>query len=149
CQIQKKVGRVTDTSRKVTSPSVKKKLYPATKTNRESQLQHLVLIGTSTGGPKALQQDLLTLPKMENTAIVIVQHMPPTFTKSLANRLNQITEHRVTEAIDGEQIVGGHVYIAPGGYHLHLHPGEKGELRFRLSQEPPRKGHRPAVDVLY
>ena len=62
---------------------------------------------------RALQKVLQDLPRLPHTAILIVQHMPPLFTKSLANRLNQITGHQVLEAEDGQIIQGGHVYIAP------------------------------------
>jgi two-component system chemotaxis response regulator CheB len=111
-------------------------------------LRHLILIGTSTGGPKALQKVLISLPKIDNAAIFIVQHMPPSFTKSLANRLNQLTPHDVVEAQDGELIRGGHVYIAPGGFHMTVRTIQN-KLAVSLDQEPPRGGHRPSVDVMF
>jgi two-component system chemotaxis response regulator CheB len=111
-------------------------------------LRHLILIGTSTGGPKALQKLLISLPQINNAAIFIVQHMPPSFTKSLANRLNQLTPHDVVEAQDGELIRGGHVYIAPGGFHMTVKTIQN-KLAVYLHQEPPRGGHRPSVDVMF
>jgi two-component system chemotaxis response regulator CheB len=109
--------------------------------------KHLVLVGTSTGGPKALQKLLISLPQINNTAILVVQHMPPSFTKSLANRINQLTPHVVVEAKDGELIRGGHVYIAPGGFHMTVKTIQN-KLAIHLHQEPPRGGHRPSVDVM-
>lgn len=111
-------------------------------------LTHLILVGTSTGGPKALQKLLISLPQINNAAIFIVQHMPPSFTKSLANRLNQLTPHVVVEAQDGELIRGGHVYIAPGGFHMTV-KAIHNKLAVHLHQEPPRGGHRPSVDVMF
>lgn len=113
----------------------------------ESGLKYLIVIGTSTGGPKALQKVLTSLRYMKQAAIVIVQHMPPAFTKSLANRLNQITAHHVREAQNGELLRGGHVYIAPGGYHMEVKSIHK-QLAIHLHQGPTRSGHRPSVDVL-
>lgn len=115
---------------------------------RGKGIQNVLLIGTSTGGPRALQKLLTTLPKLEDTAILIVQHMPPTFTRSLADRLNSITEHQVKEAEHGEMLKAGSVYIAPGGYHMTIKPIGK-HLAIELNQEAQVNGHRPSVDVLF
>ncbi len=80
--------------------------------------QTFVIIGTSTGGPRALQEVLTRLPSDINAPILIVQHMPPGFTKSLAQRLDGLSEIRVKEAEDGEPLLKGVAYIAPGGKHL-------------------------------
>lgn len=80
----------------------------------------IVLIGTSTGGPNALQTVLTRLPENINTPVVIVQHMPPGFTSTLAKRLNSLSKITVKEAEDGEVLQNGTAYIAPGGYHLTL-----------------------------
>jgi len=115
-------------------------------------LNKLVLIGTSTGGPKALYQVIPRLPASINAAVLVVQHMPPGFTRSLAERLDSLSEIKVKEAEQGEKIVPGCVYIAPGDYHMALavQGREKGmkELYISLEQSPPRGGLRPAVDVL-
>src|SRR5699024_806396 len=78
----------------------------------------VIAIGTSTGGPKALQRVLKELPKGLKAPVFIVQHMPSGFTKSLANRLNSLTDIRVKEATDEEVVVDGTAYIAPGDYHM-------------------------------
>ncbi|TFE03480.1 chemotaxis response regulator protein-glutamate methylesterase [Jeotgalibacillus sp. R-1-5s-1] len=108
----------------------------------------LVLIGTSTGGPRALQEVLSALPKQLKAPVVVVQHMPPGFTKSLAARLNQLSELTIKEAEQGDVLKNGHVYIAPGDYHMTL-TQSSAEITIRLDQSPPRNGHRPSVDVMF
>ncbi|WP_080846430.1 protein-glutamate methylesterase/protein-glutamine glutaminase [Cytobacillus gottheilii] len=108
----------------------------------------IVCIGTSTGGPRALQAVLTRLPALINAPIVIVQHMPAGFTHSLANRLNQLSQINVKEAEDGETLQNGTAYIAPGGYHLRI--VKKGSsLQAKLDQTAARSGHRPSVDVMF
>ncbi|WP_042348897.1 protein-glutamate methylesterase/protein-glutamine glutaminase [Bacillus massiliigorillae] len=108
----------------------------------------IIAIGTSTGGPRALQYVLTNLPRDINAPIVVVQHMPAGFTKSLANRLNNLSEISVKEAEDGETLEKGTAYIAPGGYHLKVN--KRGtELFAKLDQTQTRNGHRPSVDVLF
>ncbi|MGZ7444426.1 protein-glutamate methylesterase/protein-glutamine glutaminase [Paenibacillus sp. TH7-28] len=109
----------------------------------------LVAIGTSTGGPKALKAVLEKIPADFPAPIVIVQHMPPNFTKSLAQRLNSLSELKVVEAEEGMELLRGTAYIAPGGFHLNVVPGPAEGYRLHLSQEEPCNGHRPSVDVLY
>ncbi|WP_199617992.1 protein-glutamate methylesterase/protein-glutamine glutaminase [Paenibacillus alkalitolerans] len=108
----------------------------------------LVAIGTSTGGPKALQLVLTQLPSDYPFPIAIVQHMPPGFTKSLAQRLDSLCEIQVREAEDGMRLEPGTAYIAPGGRHMKV-VREMERLTIRLSGEPLRNGHRPSVDVLF
>lgn len=108
----------------------------------------LVVLGTSTGGPKALQTVLTALPADFPAPIAIVQHMPAGFTKSLAQRLNSLSDIRVTEVQDGEILEPGTAYIAPGGYHFEV-CSNQGRLQARLNQQEPRAGHRPSVDVLF
>ncbi|SDK46097.1 protein-glutamate methylesterase/protein-glutamine glutaminase [Natronincola ferrireducens] len=109
----------------------------------------IVAIATSTGGPRALQSIIPLIPKHFPGAFLIVQHMPPGFTKSLAERLNSISEVTVKEAEDSEKIETGHVYIAPGNYHLGVKKDYSNQLYIDLSQEPPILGHRPSADLLF
>ncbi len=109
----------------------------------------IVLIGTSTGGPRALQEVITKIPKTIQAPILIVQHMPAGFTKSLATRLDQLSEITVKEAEQGDILQNGVAYIAPGGYHLKL---RKVGTSFGIvldNNEPPRSGHRPSVDVMF
>jgi two-component system, chemotaxis family, protein-glutamate methylesterase/glutaminase len=108
----------------------------------------LLLIGSSTGGPKALQDILPTLPASLPVPCLIVQHMPSTFTRPFADRLNGLCEVHVKEAEQGEPLKAGTVYIAPGGIHMTYGArGPKGCVE--LSSEPVSSLHRPSVDVLF
>lgn len=113
-----------------------------------SAVKQFIIIGTSTGGPRALQQVLVSLPKNVGVPILIVQHMPAGFTKSLADRLNSLCNISVKEAENGELIEKNTAYIAPGGKHLKVaRVGVSYAIRLD-DQDTPRMGHRPAVDVL-
>lgn len=103
----------------------------------------LVVIGSSTGGPNALQQVVPRLPADLQAGVLIVQHMPAGFTNSLAIRLNDISGLPVKEAAEGDAVRTGHVYIAPGGHHMAL----DNKLTIRLNDGPPVHSVRPAVDV--
>ncbi|MBQ7723112.1 MAG: chemotaxis response regulator protein-glutamate methylesterase [Selenomonadaceae bacterium] len=109
----------------------------------------LVVIGTSTGGPQALQAVITRLPRNLPCGVVIVQHMPAGFTKSLAERLNSISEIAVKEAEHDEIIKPGQVYIAPGDYHLRIVPAGGGERKIVLSQEPRVGNLRPTVNYMF
>jgi two-component system, chemotaxis family, protein-glutamate methylesterase/glutaminase len=107
----------------------------------------LVLIGTSTGGPQALQHVLSKIPESFPCPILVVQHMPIGFTASLAERLNRICAINVKEALDGEPIQQGYVYIAPAGTHLKITRHGPG-LQVKLDPAPENALHRPSVDAL-
>lgn len=114
------------------------------------QKQHyFILIGTSTGGPRALQYVLTSIPKDISASILIVQHMPPVFTKSLAERLNNMCQITVKEAEDNERVLLGHAYIAPGNYHLEINKTSNEDVFLSLSTAQQVSGHRPSVDVLF
>ena len=107
----------------------------------------LVAIGTSTGGPRALHKVMEQLKPDGKTAYLVVQHMPKGFTRSLAERLDSISELTISEATEGP-VEPDHVYIAPGDYHLNTHMIQ-GRPHIYLTQTAPVNGHRPAVDVLF
>jgi two-component system chemotaxis response regulator CheB len=109
----------------------------------------LVLIGVSTGGPAALARLMPALPGNLGAPVFIVQHMPALFTQPLAASLNQKSAIRVKEAEEGEIARPNIAYLAPGGRHMKLTPGPKGEIILRLSDDPPENGCRPAVDYLF
>lgn len=108
----------------------------------------IIALGTSTGGPRALQQVITRLPKNVSVPIVIVQHMPEGFTKSLANRLDQLSEITVKEVANGDVLQDGTAYIAPGGYQFRVIKTYKG-LQAKVTREESRNGHQPSVDVLF
>ncbi|WP_427338669.1 protein-glutamate methylesterase/protein-glutamine glutaminase [Caloranaerobacter sp. DY30410] len=117
-------------------------------TSKKEKLDYIVALGTSTGGPRALQSIIPNLPSEINAALVVVQHMPKGFTKSLANRLNSMSHLVVKEGEDGELVKRGYCYIAPGGYHMTLDEVGINKVYIRLNKEEPVSGHRPSVDVL-
>jgi len=120
---------------------------PIKHTNKAKYSQSIYAIGTSTGGPRALQAVLTALPENFGAPIVIVQHMPALFTKSLAERLDSLSSIRVKEAEHGELLQDGVAYIAPGDQHLHVRQVGT-SLAIELGNEPPELGHRPSVNVM-
>ena len=103
----------------------------------------LVIIGTSTGGPRALQDVLSSLPANLVAAVLVVQHMPAGFTRSLASRLNEISPLTIQEAIGGDRLAQGLVLLAPGDYHLVF----KDYKRVTLNRGPRRRHVHPSTDV--
>jgi two-component system chemotaxis response regulator CheB len=115
-----------------------------------ASVHQVVVIASSTGGPRALATLVPRLPRSLPAAVLVVQHMPPGFTKSLAARLDGMSEIRVTEAEDGEPIERGHLYLAPGGSHMTVRvdaPGTSAVIA--LESTAPVWGVRPAADVLF
>ncbi|WP_333655468.1 protein-glutamate methylesterase/protein-glutamine glutaminase [Dissulfurispira sp.] len=109
---------------------------------------NLVSIGTSTGGPKALQEIIPKLPKDFPTPIVIAQHMPPNFTGPFAERLNQLSQITVKEAEEGESLKNGVAYIAPGRGHMRVKRPRGVETVITISEGKEEFIYRPSVDAL-
>ncbi len=119
----------------------------STNARLKTTTKKLIAIGSSTGGTKALEEILPALPpRLPGT--VIVQHMPPVFTKSFAERLNSVCRVNVKEAENGDWIQPGQVLIAPGNYHMLVQ--KKGAKYYtKIKQGPPVHHHRPSVDVMF
>ncbi|OEZ30124.1 chemotaxis protein [Variovorax boronicumulans] len=109
--------------------------------------EKLLIIGASTGGTEAIREVLQPLPP-DAPAVLIAQHMPAGFTRSFAQRLDGLCRIRVKEAEQGERVLPGHAYIAPGGFHLSLARSGANYVA-HLDQEPPVNRHRPSIDVLF
>ena len=109
--------------------------------------EKVIIIGASTGGTEAIRHVLEPLPA-NSPAILITQHMPGGFTKSFAERLDKLCRISVKEAVDGERVLPGHVYIAPGDWHMKLARSGANYV-IRLDDAPPVNRHRPSVDVLF
>ena len=109
----------------------------------------IVALACSTGGPKSLQSVIPLLPKNLDAPMLIVQHMPKGFTLSLAQRLNELSEIEVSEAVEGELLLKGHVYIAPGGRHLEIKKNAAGKYIVHLNDSPPIDALRPCANVMY
>jgi two-component system chemotaxis response regulator CheB len=114
---------------------------------RLSSTEKIICIGASTGGTEAIREVLMPMPA-DAPAIVITQHMPPGFTTSFANRLDGLCKIRVAEARDGERILPGHAYIAPGGRHLRIDRSGSNYVAVLEDTEPVNR-HRPSVEVLF
>ncbi len=110
---------------------------------------YLIAIGISTGGPSALNQVIPHLQKDMNAAMIIVQHMPATFTKVFAERLNSFSLVTVKEAQDGDTITKGVVYIVPGDKHIRLVETGSTTLKIKLDHYPKIGGFRPSAESLF
>lgn len=116
--------------------------------SRIAKAVEMLVIGVSTGGPNALAKVIPALPGELAVPVMVVQHMPPMFTRLLAERLDTQSQLNVVEAADGMRVERGTVYIAPGDFHLEaVRVGT--EVRTRLHQGPQENSCRPAVDVLF
>jgi two-component system chemotaxis response regulator CheB len=109
--------------------------------------EKIIFIGASTGGTEATREVLQALPA-DCPAVMITQHMPPGFTKSYAARLDGLCRIRVAEARDGERVLPGHAYIAPGGLHLSVERSGANYIA-RLADTEPVNRHKPSVEVLF
>jgi two-component system chemotaxis response regulator CheB len=107
-----------------------------------------IFIGSSTGGPQALNDLMKTLAPGLTLPVLVTQHMPATFTTILAEHLSRQCGVAAAEAVDGEPIRAGRIYIAPGGYHMLVEAGADKQGRVRLNQDPPENFCRPAVDPM-
>lgn len=116
--------------------------------SRSAARTEIVAIGASTGGPRALATLLADLPRDLAAPIVIVQHMPPLFTRSLAERLDGCTPLRCAEGEDGVVLAPGTVWIAPGNWHMTV-VREGNTTLLRLNGDPPENSCRPAADPLF
>lgn len=112
-----------------------------------NRIDKIVAIGTSTGGPRALQSVIPRIPGNINASFIVVQHMPPGFTKSLAERMNTLSELNVKEAENGDVLKQGWVYIAPGDQHLKLRKSGS-DWVIQLTLDDLVSGHRPSVDAM-
>ncbi|NLX63459.1 MAG: chemotaxis response regulator protein-glutamate methylesterase [Clostridiaceae bacterium] len=126
---------------------IREKFKTVESSSPSSDLKYIVALGISTGGPRALSEILPEFPADLPAAIVIVQHMPPRFTASLAARLNENCRLIVKEAEDMEELKAGYVYIAPGDYHLTF-VRDDDKIRNKLVKSPPIGGLRPSVDIM-
>lgn len=134
--------------------SLMKPLRPLTPNAKLSELRvsyprkSILAIGSSTGGVQALHEVIPKLPAHFPMPVVIVQHMPPLFTKSLADSMNSESALKVKEGEEGDILLPGNVYIAPGGFHMTLRTAMN-DVVIHLDTEPSNEPLRPSVDVLF
>ena len=127
---------------------LKRAIVPALRAPRTLARVEILAIGTSTGGPNALSEILPAIPRDFPVPIVIVQHMPPLFTRMLAERLNKQTAIRVHEGEAGKTLEPGHAWIAPGDHHMFVER-QGAAVKLAINQAPQENSCRPAVDVLF
>ncbi|MEY5011367.1 MAG: hypothetical protein RLZZ253_2506 [Verrucomicrobiota bacterium] len=114
----------------------------------QSHAPEILAVGVSTGGPNALAEFIPALGRNFPIPIVIVQHMPPLFTRLLAERIAAVSGINCREGVPGEILRPGDAWVAPGGFHMEVEPCLQG-ARLRMTEEPPENSCRPAVDVLF
>uniref|UniRef100_UPI004055B4B8 chemotaxis-specific protein-glutamate methyltransferase CheB n=1 Tax=Agathobacter sp. TaxID=2021311 RepID=UPI004055B4B8 len=119
------------------------RLKPRTNGNK------LVALACSTGGPKALQSVIPKLPKNLDAPMVLVQHMPAGFTKSMSDRLNETSSIFVKEAQEGDRLEKGKVYVAPGGKHMEVVKNADGSHKIKLNDMPAIGGLKPCANITY
>ena len=124
-----------------TGPKVAPKSYSRLSTEK------IIAIGSSTGGTEAVKDVLMRMPA-DSPAIIITQHMPPGFTQSFAARLNGLCKITVSEARDGDRVLPGHAYIAPGGRHMRLERSGANYV-IALDDGEPVNRHKPSVEVMF
>jgi two-component system chemotaxis response regulator CheB len=124
--------------------------HPVRKPSIIKSRSEIIAIGISTGGPKALAEMLPKIPNNVGVPILIVQHMPPVFTQSLANSLNSKCQIQIKEAVHGESIEPNIAYIAPGGKQMKIEAGSNGKNRvIKITDDPPENSCKPSVDYLF
>ena len=148
-----KIGRTTDKPSVSTTSSSKDAIKPVATANfkrlKATGKNKLVALACSTGGPKALQSVIPYLPKNLDAPMVLVQHMPAGFTKSMAERLNEVSPIAVKEAADGDKLEKGHIYVAPGGKHMEIVKCADGSHKVSLNNMPAIGGLRPCANITY
>jgi two-component system chemotaxis response regulator CheB len=133
--------------RRLPSPAASTPQRPAAPGLGRLSTEKIVFIGASTGGTEATRELLMGLPA-DAPAVVITQHMPPGFTRSYAARLDSLCRIRIKEAADGDRILPGHGYIAPGGLHLTIERSGANYLA-RVRDGDPINRHKPSVEALF
>lgn len=144
--IEKVIGASKVSISKVSSASIASAVKPKHEM-KPGRLKNIIAIGTSTGGPRALQSVIPLIPGDVNGSVLIVQHMPVGFTKSLAERLNTMSEIEVKEAEHGDILKPGWGYLAPGGYQMEV-VQRGGNYVIQLDDSKIVSGHRPSVDAM-
>ena len=146
-------SKTTDTGSSSSGSGAKDTVKPSVNANftrlKSTGKNKLVALACSTGGPKALQSVIPFLPKNLDAPMVLVQHMPAGFTKSMADRLNDVSPIAVKEAEDGDKLEKGHIYVAPGGKHMEVVKCADGSHKISLNNMPAIGGLRPCANITY
>ncbi len=148
--LYKKIDSIDTASTTKLQKNIKhlKVIRPVREVRKKTRKFDVLAIGSSTGGPQALQYILKSLPADLNIPVLITQHMPPGFTRAFAERLNNLVALTVKEAEDGEPLLPSHVYISPGGKHLTIKSTE-GKIIIKLLSSSNNDKYTPSVDRLF
>lgn len=148
-----RTARTAATGSSLLAPGTQDSVKPATAANlkrlKATGKNKLVALACSTGGPKALQSVIPFLPKNLDAPMVLVQHMPAGFTKSMADRLNEVSPIAVKEAEDGDKLEKGNIYVAPGGKHMEVVKCADGSHKISLNNMPAIGGLKPCANITY
>ena len=145
---QLKIPSRDEDHRKEKEAGVETEASPAVITDIKQESMKVVGIGTSTGGPAALVKVFKNIPERFPSPVLVVQHMPEGFTNAFARRLNSNSKLNVKEAEDGDKVMPGCGYIAPGHSHMEVENNKDGRV-IRIYQKEKVSGHRPSIDVLF
>jgi len=149
--VKKLCERVNSLARKKSITDIPKvKIPPTLRSTRttSSRGYQLTVIGASTGGPIAIEKVLKTLPENYSLPILLIQHMPASFTGAFAERLDKLCAINVKEAEDGDQLKPGTAYIAPGGRQMRLKKNGRGSI-ISIEDEPVATTYKPSVDITF
>lgn len=148
-----RTGKTTETAGSTLAPGTQDAIKPTATANfkrlKATGKNKLIALACSTGGPKALQSVVPFLPKNLDAPMVLVQHMPAGFTKSMADRLNEVSPIAVKEAEDGDKLEKGKIYVAPGGKHMEVVKCSDGSHKISLNNMPAIGGLRPCANITY
>ena len=146
-QLIPKIKGLVSATRERAAPRAPSQPVVAVRAARQDRVD-VIAVGCSTGGPDALTAIVAELPKDLSVPVLVVQHMPPLFTRLFAERLDRSCSLPVQEAVEGQLVEPGHILVAPGDHHLTVRR-QGTDVRVQLTQEPPENYCRPAVDVLF
>jgi two-component system chemotaxis response regulator CheB len=143
-----RLNRILNLTSRINGDQTRKTTFVSTPLKNPENIIKAIALGISTGGPLSLQKVIPNITPKLNCPMFVVQHMPPKFTRTLAERLNNLSSLEVKEAEDMETVKAGVIYFAPGGFHMQLENKSFNKVHVRITDEPSNSLHKPAVDIM-